>query len=113
MDRQLGQVTPSGTSAVVLFQPTKNAPYKIHSIMISNHGAGTVKVSLYHDVDGSTYDNTTDLFTEISILTKGHLLYEPLKGISDYRQAGSVGIKTDTADDVTFTAYGEIEGEVI
>lgn len=111
MRRQLGQVRPANTNATVLFQPAKNAPYCIDFINIANVGSSTIKVSVFHDRDGSTYDETTALLWESEILTDGVLHMEFHRGIADYLAAGSVAVKTDVADSAVFTCYGEIEGE--
>lgn len=113
MRRQLGQLRPTGTSAEVLFNPVDNKPYAINSITVCNTGAGQIKISIFHDVDGTTYDETTALVWELIVAVGGVYLYEPLGGIADFDKAGNLAVQTDTANDATFTAYGEIDGEVV
>lgn len=111
MRRQLGQVRPADTAATVLFQPAENTPYNIDLINIANVSASTIKVSVFHDRDGSTYNETTALLWESEILTDGVLHLELQLGIADYLKAGSVAVQTNIADSATFTCYGEIDGE--
>ena len=109
--RQLGQLRPANTTAAAIFSPTENKPYHVHAVLIANTGSSTIKVSLFHDTDGDTWDETTAIVWEAAIATDGYLHLTFERGITGYHSAGSLGVKTDTADDATFTVYGHIEGE--
>lgn len=111
MRRQLGQVRPASTPATALFQPTKNAHYNIDLINIVNVGSVTANVSLFHDKDGSTYDETTALLWQCPLYVGETIQIEMAKGFADYLLAGSVAAQTSVSNAVTFTCYGEIEGE--
>ena len=113
MSRQIAQLRPSGTTPEVFFNPSENKPYLLESVSVCNTGSAIIKVSIYHDIDGTTYDESTALVWEFSIPIGGVYLYEPKGGISDHDKAGNVAVQTDTANDATFTAFGEIVGEVI
>jgi len=111
--RQLAQTRPSGTSAESIFTSggiqTHDRPYKLHSVIICNVSGSTLNMSLFHDVDGSTYDESTALFFEYP-MTAGQTLImsEPL---TDYQIAGNLGGQSSVANGITFTVYGEIQGE--
>lgn len=111
MRRQLGQLRPSGTSAEVLFNPTENKPYTIDTITVANVTAATVIVSIYHDRDGTTYDDDTIIFGPYTMAVGETVDREFIRGLSDYLASGNVAVKTSVVDSVNFTAYGEIEGE--
>jgi hypothetical protein len=111
MRRQLGQLTPDGTAAVTLFQPTSSGAYNIDLINIANVGSGSIKVSLFHDRDGTTYSTATALLWNTDIPAGGLIQFEVAKGYADYTESGSIGVQTNTANDATFTCYGEIKGE--
>ena len=110
MRRLLAQSCPTGTSAESLFSLTVNDRFfNIDTLVITNVVYSPVKVSVFHDADGSTYDATTALLFEY-LLDVGSQLVLNLN-IADYLTAGNVGIQIDTANGACFTAYGEIPGE--
>lgn len=112
--RQLGQLRPANTTAASLFTPEEAKQYKIYLIIITNVGAGAAKASIFHDVDGTTYDQTTALMYEKSISPgSSPIELEYRHGISGYEAAGNLGVQTDTANALNFTCYGEIIGEEV
>ena len=113
MGRQLGQLRPANTTAASLFSPDENKPYKINVIIIVNTSGSAASATIYHDIDGSTYDETTTILPAKSITASGFYMFQPNEGIGDYNKAGNVGVKSSVADALTFTAYGEILGETL
>lgn len=113
MRRQLAQLRPSGTSAESLFSPSGHYPYKVDLIVATNNSGASVDITIYHDVDGTTYDDTTCIMSTSSLASGQTLEFAPENGIGDYRAAGNIAVKTSTADSVNFTAYGTVEGERI
>lgn len=113
MRRQLGQLRPTTTSAEVLFNPSENKPYNIDLIICTNSSGGAVDITIYHDADGTTYDESTEVLATTSLADGQTLEFAPEKGIADYRKTGNVAVKVSSGTTVNFTAYGEIEGEVV
>ena len=115
MRRQLAQLRPSGTSAVSLFSPDNQYFYTVDLILATNNSGSSVDVTIYHDSDGTTYDDTTCILATTTLSAGDTLDFSPgdgdYKGISDYQSAGSIGVKTSAANSVNFTAYGVVEGE--
>lgn len=112
MYRQLGQLRPANTTAASLFTPGEAKEYRIYLIVVTNVSAGAAKASIFHDKDGTTYDQTTALVYEHSISAgSSPLELEYRHGISGYEAAGNLGVQTDTANALNFTCYGEIVGE--
>ena len=109
--RQLAQVRPSGTSAQSLFSPTNNDPYEVDLITVTNVAGVPITVSLFHDVDGTTYDQSTALIYQEVIQSPGFIEWEFERGLADYQKAGNVGIQVDIANGATFTAYGRVMRE--
>lgn len=107
--RQLAQVRPSGTTGVSLFSPATASPYVIDFVNIANVSGAALDISLFHDIDGSTYDETTALIFEQSLAAGAVLHFEA--PIADYQLAGNMGCKVSVADGATFTAYGTVMGE--
>jgi hypothetical protein len=111
MLRQLGQLRPADTNTASLFTPTISGQYKVFLIVIANTGTVSANSSVYHDADGTTYSTATAIQygTPIPVGASIHLEFE--KGITDYRAAGNIAVQSSVADTLTFTCYGEIEGE--
>ena len=113
MRRQLGQLRNAGTGINVLFSPSINAPYTIDLILCVNHSGAATDITIYHDADGTDTGTTASIFGPYSMVAGETFEFSPDGGISDYQSAGQVAVKASVADSVTFTAYGEIQGEEI
>lgn len=113
--RQLAQLEPSVTTAVSLFSPSGHYEYSVDLILAANTSGAKVDVTIYHDVTGSTFDDTTTVLSTQTLNSGETLDFTPGDGfgLSDYRQDGNVGVKTSVANAVTFTAYGTVFGEQI
>ena len=112
--RQIGQLRPTSADAEVLFNPTENKPYTIDLINVVNTSSTqTIEVSIFHDADGTDYDEDTTVLWKCEVAPKGVLQFEPEKGISDYQKIGNIAVQSSLANTATFTAYGTIEGEVL
>ena len=108
MRKQLGQLRPANTSAASLYSPADARGYGV-DVVACNVSAANVDVSIFHDKDGTTYDETTALvFTHT--LAKGETL-SLSKIISDYLEDGNVGVQSSVANAANFTAYGEEAGD--
>jgi len=112
MRRQLAQLRPSSTTAQSLYTPGEARQFDIDCVIIANvSGTESVDVSLFHDADGTTFDETTSILWKHTIQPGEVIHYEPLKGISEYRAGSNVGCKVSLSSAATFTVYGELQGE--
>ena len=109
MLRQLGQLRPANTTAASVFTPTVAGEYRIKAILIANVSAALA--GIYHDKDGTTYDESTAIVFGKSIATADYLHLTFKDGIGDYLALGNLGVKTSVNSALTFTVYGEILGE--
>jgi len=109
MIRQLGQLRPASTVAASVFTPAVAAPYTVSLINICNVSTADVVVSVFHDVDGVTYDQSTAILYTHTLSAGGMLQIEG--NIADYRAAGNIGVQSSVANAATFTVYGTISGE--
>ena len=101
---QLAQSRPSGTSAVSLLSPSANERLLVGSIIVANTTGSPAGYSIYHDEDGSTYDETTTLAFGVSL--DANSLIELSFSIPMINTSGNLAIQTDTSNALTFTAYG-------
>lgn len=106
---QLAQNRPSGTTAVSAF--TASLRTEVTAIWIANTSAAAAEYSLYHDDDGSTFDQTTALAYSVVIPANSTVLItaDQLGGGIAVSKDGQIGIQTDTSNALTFTLYGVVE----
>ncbi len=107
----LAQLRPSNTTAQSLYSPESNKNRNpgqqviLRKIYIANTSNKSVDFSVFFDNSGSTYDESTALFFELRLPKHTTELIEldiPMRS-SD----GNLGVQIGTADDITFTLYGE------
>jgi hypothetical protein len=101
-EKQLGQLRPANTTAASLFSPI--APAIIKNIVICNNTASAAAFRLFVDDDGSTYDESTALFYDA--LIQGNETVQIDAFIPMNNSAGTIAVRTDTGDALTFTAFG-------
>jgi len=112
--RRLGQALPSSTTAVAAFTVPYFGQYNIDLIHIVNvSSTQNTSVSVWHDPTGSTYDDNNVLVDEY-VLGPGDIfqLYGE-ESISDYQNAGTIGVKSSVAGAANFKIYGSLEGETV
>jgi hypothetical protein len=101
---QLGQLRPANTTAASLYSPAASTTWVAKSLWICNTSGAPAKARVFHDENGSTYDETTALFWDITIEADETITVNDLMAGSD--SSGNIGVRTDTANALTFTLYG-------
>ena len=102
--KQLGQLRPANTTAASLYSPASATQSMIKSIVVCNTTSSAVKYRIFHDDDGTTYDQTTALFYDISLPANSSDVIELNILMDD--SAGNIAVRTDTNNAITFTCYG-------
>lgn len=106
-NRQIAQSRPANTSAASIVN--EDRPWSLSFIVITNTGSTTADYSIFHDADGTTYGTGTALAYEIAIgVGEMHTIELPIR--NDNR-LGNLAVQSSVADTITFSVYGEIEGE--
>lgn len=103
-EKQLGQVRPASTSATSLYSPGAGVTGIVKAIYVCNTTSANVKFSIFADDDGTTYDQTTALFWEVSIPGNSSVELDTFIAINN--SSGNIAVGTDTANALTFTAFG-------
>lgn len=104
--KTLGQVRPSGTSAVSLYQPPADTDTIVSMIKCCNvNDTQSASVSVYLDDDGSTFDVTTALHYQVSV-APGET-FEITGTITLNNPDGAIGVQTSIANAITFTVFGD------
>lgn len=106
--KQIAQTQLGTTDATSLIQAASGQEICIKSVRVANTSAGNVAVTLYHDDDGSTYNDTTTVLPQttipaLKILTDGGDMTYFLNNTS-----GNFAAKASVIDALTITLYGFI-----
>lgn len=100
-EKQLAQLRPSTTSTTTMLTAS-GSRYVITNIYMSVGGGATVRGTVYHDDDGTTFNNTTRILAE-TIASLGYARIPCHIAVAD---GGSIGVQSSTNSGVNFTLYG-------
>ena len=108
LHKQLAQARPSGTDPVSIYTPGSNKSAKITSIYVANTTGSSVTFSIFHDDDGTTYDESTALFFNQALAAN---TTREINSFSDFglfmnNGAGNLAVESNTGSALTFTLYG-------
>lgn len=103
--KQLGQARPANTTAVSIYSPATGVTTIINTIHVANTTGTDATYRLFHDANGTTYDETTALAFDITIKANTVQVHDYIIGMND--TTGNLAVRTDTNDAVTFTVYGQ------
>ncbi len=105
ISKQLGQARPANTTAASVYSPADGVTAELDTIVICNTSGSTATFRLFHDDDGTTYDETTALYWDVSATAASRSIEIDLSlymGNAD----GNLAIRTGTGNALTFTVYG-------
>lgn len=102
-EKQLGQARPSDTSAVSIYSPS-NVTAIIKSIWVCNTTASQVSFRIFVDDDGTTYDESTALFYDVTIDANTTMEIDTFAAMNNSN--GNMAVRTGTANALTFTVFG-------
>ena len=103
-EKQLGQLRPANTTAASLYSPGASTTWAAKTLTICNTSGALAKARIFHDEDGTTYDETTALFWDIEIQADETAIIDSF--LAGSNAAGNVAVRTDTGNALTFTLYG-------
>ena len=107
--RQLGVVRPANTTAVSVYSPGNNLIAIVDAIWICNQTGTAATYRLFHDDDGTTYDQTTALVYDTSLAANATIIID--EPIYMNNPNGNLGVRTGTNSALTFIVYGrELNG---
>jgi hypothetical protein len=103
---QLFQNRPSGTTNTTAFTATQLTEFT--RILVCNTTGSAVTFRLFHDDSGSTMDQSTALFYDVSIAanTTEDIISQVKDAGLSVAKDGTIGIRSSTADALNFTGYG-------
>jgi len=101
----LGQARLSDTTATSLYSPADGVKTQITEILVANNTAGAIACRLFHDEDGTTYDQSTALYYDKSIGANDTLRISEAS-IWMSNSSGNFAGRSATGNALTFTVYG-------
>jgi hypothetical protein len=103
-EKQLGQLRPANTTAASIYSPSADVPWVAKTVIACNTSAAVAKARVFHDDDGSTYDETTAIVWDMEVNAGESAIIDIF--MAGGNASGNVAVRTDTADALTFTLYG-------
>ena len=103
--QQIAQSRPSDTSAVSVY--TASILTEITKIVICNTTGSGATFRIFHDDDGSTFDQTTALYYDTAIGANATTVIDaqPNSGLM-VRNGGQIAVRSGTGNALNFTLYG-------
>jgi len=105
-EKQLGQLRPADAVAASLYSIGVTVTSGIvKTIIVCNvNSAATALYRIFADDDGTTYDETTALFYDISLGPNKSDQIDTFYAMSN--SDGNLAVRTDTGNILTFTVFG-------
>ena len=103
-EKQLGQHRINSTTATSLYSPGASTTTIIKSIVVCNQSGTVDTFRLFIDDDGTTYDQTTALYYDVSIAAGTTVQIDTYWPMND--ADGNLATQNATANALTFTAFG-------
>lgn len=103
--QQLGQLRPANTTAATLYTRSQDTVVYLDQLYICNTTGSGVTYRIFVDADGTTYDQDTALWYDVSLGANTTHTYD----LNAYLLAdgGTVGVRSGTGDAINFTLFGE------
>ena len=103
-EKQLGQLRPANTTAASLYSPAVGVTAIVKALYVTNTSLVVATFRICVDDNGSTFDESTALFWDVTLNANTTLELYTFIAMND--SAGNIGVRTDTANALTFTAFG-------
>lgn len=104
----LAQVRPANTTAATAFTAATGLRTAITTVVICNTSGAACTARVFHDDDGSTYDQTTALLYDVPLAAGETILFESGVAADGFTlmPTGTIGVRTSVASAITFSVYG-------
>jgi hypothetical protein len=110
--KQIAQARPGVTTAVTAWTVPYFGQYDIDLVHIVNTSSTlSVDVSVFHDPTGAVYDEDSSLVYNYTLGPGDIFQLGGEDRISDYQEAGTIGVQASIPNIANFKIYGVIEGE--
>lgn len=103
--KQIAQARENSTNAVSIFSPGANEEIIINFVNVTNTSGAAAKVRIFHDDDGTTYDESTANAWDINI--PANSVWDREVQICMDNSSGNFAYRSDVANALTITIYGD------
>lgn len=103
--QQLAQSRPTNTTATSVYSPPgAGISTRVFNVVVCNTTGSSAAFRIFHDDNGTTYDETTALFWDVSLDANSSVQLDCDWWL--FNPDGNLAIRTDTGSALTFTFYG-------
>lgn len=103
-EKQLGQARENSTNAASVYSPAADTTAIIKSIVICNQSGADATFRLFLDDDGTTYDESTALYWDITIPANGSVPLDTYYTMNN--SSGNLAYRSSVANALTITVFG-------
>jgi len=100
------QARENSTNAVSVYSPGASTTAVIKTIFICNQSGASATFRLFVDDDGTTYDETTALYWDVSVPGNYTLHLNTFIAMDD--QTGNIAYRSSVANALTVTGFGAL-----
>jgi acetyltransferase-like isoleucine patch superfamily enzyme len=105
--QQLGQARENSTNAVSVYSPGASEEVIIKQIIVANTSGAAATVRMFHDNDGTTYDESTTVGWDVTI--PANSVWDRGVTICMNNAAGNFAYRSSVANALTITIYGVVK----
>jgi len=103
----LGQARENSTNAVSVYSPDASQEVIIKSIIIANTSGAAATVRIFHDDDGTTYDESTAIAWDVAI--PANSVWDRGMTLCMNNAAGNIAYRSSVANSLTISIYGVVK----
>jgi len=103
-EKQIFQVSPSGTTIASVYSPPDNTTTIIRTIYVAEIAGGTATYQICVDDNGTTYDATTALYWNVISVASKTVKIETYIAMND--TSGNIAVRSSIGSNLTFTGFG-------
>ena len=104
-EKQLFQARENSTNAVSVYSPAADTNTVVKHLRVVNTSGGNADLTLYHDDDGTTYDESTAIEWQTTLAT-GETFEIDNTFIALNNSSGNLAYKSSVANALTITGWG-------
>jgi len=102
--KQLGQARENSTNAVKVYSPNINIDSVVTTIVLCEQAGATATFRIFIDDNGTTYDQSTALYYDVTLQANETLQIDTSWPMSDTR--GNLAYRSSVANAITITVFG-------
>lgn len=100
--KPLGQVAAVITTPTLVYQPASGVRATNLVLVATNHSVTDTWLTVYHDIDGTTYNDASTIESEIVIVANSTRRFN----VSSMSSAGALAVVAEASSRITCTLYG-------